>query len=47
MTLKWKHVGQRETDSVKLVSKLTSFACRVLFKENLLRWAYTRFLVKF
>ena len=34
MTLKWKHVGQREM-ATKLVSILTSFACRVLFKEHL------------
>ena len=27
MTLKWKHVGQREM-ATKLVSILTSFACR-------------------
>ena len=37
MTLKWKHVGQREM-AAKLISILTSFACRVLFKEHLLRW---------
>ena len=46
VTLKWNHVGQREM-ATKLVSILTSFALRVLFKEHLLRWGYTRFLVKF